>query len=91
MTIISRNLFGPNDTLTLKLTTDSPITSTDPSNVVLSSPLISGYQVNIQDFYTIVISSFTFVSSNYAPLNAYITIDKIVPATSTKPRVNNLV
>lgn len=67
------------------------MTSTDPANVVLSSPLIFGYQVNIQDFYTVVISSFAFVSTNYAPLNAYITINKIVSASSTKPRTNNVI
>jgi hypothetical protein len=71
---------------------DSALTSTDPANVVISSGgLIASYQINIQDFYTVVISSFTFLTVNYANLDIVMTIDKIVQASSTKPRSNNTI
>lgn len=65
--------------------------STNSSNIILNSPLVSNYTKNIQGLNTIVFSSFIFNSTNYAPLSANITFNKIVQATSTKSRSNNTI
>lgn len=91
ISILSRNIFGPNDTVTINFVSGSELGSTSSSNIILSSPLVSSYVTNVQGLNTIVFSSFIFYSTNYAPLDASITFNKIVQATSTKPRPNNTI
>ena len=91
MSIVSRNTFGPNDTITITFSPGSELASTDPSNILLDNILVTSYQTDIQNLNTIVLSSFTFISTNYAPLYGTLTINKIVQAVSTKPRVNNVI
>ncbi len=52
---------------------------------------MSSYQKDVQDLNTLVLSSFSFYSTNYARLDGTLTLNRLVQASSAKPRSNNTI
>ena len=87
MSLITRDVFGPNDTITVILS--SPLTSNNNINFV--SSLVTSYISELPTQDTVRFSSFNLVTTNYNKLIATISITGITPQISTKPVVNNTI